>query len=56
VEVILLADHAAIVHLDIDEVGVDSIDRGAETLEEHGWVMAASVTDEGTGNREQGTG
>ena len=36
VEVILLGDHAAIVHLDIDEVGVDAVDSRAESFEEHG--------------------
>ena len=36
VEVILVADHAAIVHLDIDEAGVDAVDSRAKSFEEHG--------------------
>ena len=35
VEVVFVRDHAAIVHLDIDEVGVDAVDSRAEGLEEH---------------------
>ena len=32
---ILLRNHAAIVHLDIDEVGVDAVNSRAESFEEH---------------------
>ena len=35
VKVILLRDHAAIVNLHIDEVGVDSVDCRAENFKEH---------------------
>jgi hypothetical protein len=35
VEDVLFRNHAAIVHLDIDEVGVDSVDSRAVSLEEH---------------------
>ena len=36
VEVIFIGDHAAIVDFDVDEVGVDAVDGGAESFEEHG--------------------
>jgi hypothetical protein len=32
----LLDHNATVVHLDIDEVGVDSVDCGAENFKEHG--------------------
>ena len=35
VKVVFVRDHAAVVHLNIDEVGVDPVDSGAEGLEEH---------------------
>jgi hypothetical protein len=58
VEDIFLQYGAAIVHLHIDEVGIDAVDGGAEGFEEHGDEVAASVAEDreqGTGNREQGT-
>jgi RNA:NAD 2'-phosphotransferase (TPT1/KptA family) len=35
-EDVLLRHNAAIVHLDIDEVGVDSVDSRAENFKKHG--------------------
>ena len=39
VEVILVRDDAAVVDLDIDEVGIDAVDRGAESFEKHGGLV-----------------
>jgi hypothetical protein len=35
VEHVLLHNHAAVVHLHVDEVGVDAVDSRAEGFEEH---------------------
>jgi uncharacterized ferredoxin-like protein len=35
VEGVLIRDHAAIVHLNVNEVGVDAVDCGAEGFEKH---------------------
>jgi hypothetical protein len=46
VEDVLVRDYAAIVHLDINEVGIDSIDSRAVSFEKHDGGLLASVTDE----------
>ncbi len=52
VEVILVADHATIVHLDINEVGVDSVNSRAVSLEEHGLGCSECSRRRGPGNSE----
>jgi hypothetical protein len=42
--VILVRDYAAIVDLDFDEVGVDSVDGRTESFEEHGGGLMRECT------------
>jgi hypothetical protein len=44
VKVILVHDHTAVVHLDFDEVGVDSVDGRTEGFEEHGGGLNRECT------------
>ena len=55
-KIVFFRNHAAIVHLDIDEIGIDSVDSRAVSFEKHGGRVEASVADDGggrTGTRKQ---
>jgi len=44
-EMVLIRDHAAVIDLDVDQIGVDAVNGCAEGLEKHNRVIAASVTE-----------
>jgi hypothetical protein len=44
-EMVLIRNHAAVIDLDVDQIGVDAVDGCTEGLEKHNRVIAASVTE-----------
>jgi len=42
---VIFSGRTAVVHLHIDEVGVDAVDSRTESFEEHGKSVAASVAE-----------